>query len=165
MNWLDWILLIWFVGVFLIGWRIGLMYRLGNLLGLILGIYLAAHYYSVIANWFSLNHWSQFGVYVVILAGVIFCSGLVAMLLDKTFSIIAWLPFLKSANHLLGGLLGVLVHGIFLTAILIFLQRIELTTGLTNVISTSIIAHALIWCGGLLSWLLPSELWQLQTLF
>jgi uncharacterized membrane protein required for colicin V production len=118
MNLLDWIILAWLVIAFISGARLGLVYRLGHIVGLGVGIYLAVEYYDVIANLIGDSVGAHITTFIALFVGVAELAGLAALLLDKFLHILSWIPFLKTANVLLGGLLSTGTHIIMLSLII-----------------------------------------------
>lgn len=165
MNLLDWIILIWLGLAFFSGMRFGLVYRLGHLIGLILGIYLAGKYYSVIGHWLGNSPWSLFGTFQVILIGVSMLGGIIASVLNKIFNFVSWIPFLKTANRLLGGVFGLITNTIIISIIIFFLSRIQISPVLTQTLVESKFAGVFLQFGNILSIFLPGEITSLQKLF
>lgn len=118
MNLLDWIIIVWLVIAFISGARLGLVYRIGHILGLGLGIYLAVEYYNVVASWLGDSITANIIAFIVLFVGIAELAGLAALLLDKFFHVLSWIPLLKTANVVLGGLLSVATHVIVLSLII-----------------------------------------------
>lgn len=117
MNILDWIILVWLAIAFISGARLGLVYRIGHIVGLILGIYLAVNYYDVVAGWIGNSVTANIFAFIVVFIGVAELAGLVALVLDKFFHVLSWIPFLKAANLLLGGLLSMATHVVIVSLV------------------------------------------------
>lgn len=137
MNILDWIIIVWLVLAFIIGARLGLVYRIGHLIGLVLGVELALHYYSTIASWFGTSIWSQVSVFLAIVVVVAELSGLVALLLDKVFKLFSWIPLLKSANALLGGVASVITNAAIISVCVYFASTLALNAMITETVAES----------------------------
>jgi len=91
------------------GLRDGLIHALGRIVGVVVGFLAAKAFYGGLAlalSPFLSGGWGKliafFLVYIVTarIVGFIFRS------LDKTYNFLAKLPFMKSLNHALGGVLG-----------------------------------------------------------
>ncbi|MFA5995276.1 MAG: CvpA family protein [Patescibacteria group bacterium] len=165
MNILDWIIIIWLGIAFITGVKLGLVYRLGHLIGLGLGIYLAGKYYGDIAPWFGSSPWSKLIVFQFLLIGVSMIGGYVAMLLNKVFNFVSWIPLLKSANRILGGVFGVITNAIIISVALFFLSRISISPVLTQTLMESKLTALILPLGEMISILLPQELTALKKLF
>jgi len=122
MIFLD-ILIIAIIAIFVFkGLRLGLIEAVGGLVGIILGIILANQYYPGVAEWLSGFVKSPLvagvGGYILTFIIINRLVALVFWLINKMFNIVAIIPFLKSFNHLFGGLFclieGVLILGIAL---------------------------------------------------
>lgn len=117
MNLLDWVMLGWLIIAFISGARLGLVYRLGHILGLVAGIYLAVEYYELVAGWVGNSVTANIFAFIILFVGIAELAGLVALVLDKFFHVLSWIPFLKTANVLLGGLLGLATHVVIVSLI------------------------------------------------
>jgi len=137
MNILDWIIIAWLVIAFIVGVRLGLIYRIGHIIGLALGVQLALKYYSVIAAWFGSSVWNQVIIFLLIVVAVGELAGIVALLLDKIFKLFSWIPFLKSANALLGGIVAVLNHVVLISICVYFATTLSLNVIVTQTIAES----------------------------
>ena len=84
MNVLDWIILGWLLIAFLSGARFGLIYRIGHIVGLLLGIYLAFSYGDEIASWFGHGLYTKITVILVMLGVISMLGGLVALINHPT---------------------------------------------------------------------------------
>jgi membrane protein required for colicin V production len=117
MNWLDILILITLAASVIGGLTTGIVRGLVNLAGLILGIFLAGLYYETVAGWLgfiSNADIAKTAAFVLIVAVVMIIAGLVGALLHKLISavLLGWL------DHLLGGVLGLLVGAIAWGALL-----------------------------------------------
>jgi uncharacterized membrane protein required for colicin V production len=110
MNVLDWIIITWLVISFLSGAKLGLVYRVGHLVGLVVGIWLAFTYGGRIIEFFGGGVGTTITVMLALISGVSALGGILAKFLDKTFGILSWIPFFKAANSILGGILSVLIN-------------------------------------------------------
>ena len=117
MNWLDIVIAIILVINLLVGLKAGLIKMVISLAGLVLAIFLAGRYYLSLAGrltFISSDRAANVVAYVAILIGVMVVAAIVAWLLSKLASAImlGWL------NHLGGAILGVIMAGFFVGAIL-----------------------------------------------
>jgi membrane protein required for colicin V production len=101
------------------GLATGLIKSVGALLGIIGGAFLASHFYLVlypyVQKWFG--GYDNIGKVVCFIAIFIVSSWIIHiifMLIDKTYNLLAIIPFMKSINRLAGGILSLLVGAIVL---------------------------------------------------
>src|SRR3989339_493832 len=138
--------LIIIIGIFgLIGLAFGLVQTLGSLLGMILGVFIAARYYEVGAEWItSFTGWGGNFPKVLIF-------------------IVTRLPFISSINRLLGLVFGVLEGAIGLGIILYFVARFPLGETFMGALGASRIVPILVHMAGVLMPLVPEGLRILQS--
>ncbi len=165
MNLLDWIIIVWLALAFVVGIQAGLIYRLGHLIGLMVGIYLAGKYYDVVAGWFGSSPWSKFIVFQFILSGISMLGGYAAVLFNKVFSFVSWMPFLKTANRFLGGVFGVLTQAMIISVVLYFVSKINISIVVTQTVQESQLADIFLLLGRVVAVLLPRDLTSLKSLF
>ena len=115
MNILDWVIIAWLVIAFLSGAKLGLVYRIGHLVGLIVGIWLAFNYSDEIIKFFGGGVTTTITVVLALISGVSALGGILAKTLDRTFGLFSWIPFLRAANSILGGILSVLINVLVLS--------------------------------------------------
>ena len=109
-------------GIF--GLRTGLIHALGALVGTILGIYLAGHYYETFTKLLvNFTNWNENFSRILIFILIFFISnrliGIAFWMAGKIFSIASVVPFLGAIDKMLGGVLGIL-EGTILVGIAIF---------------------------------------------
>lgn len=165
MNLLDWIIIIWLVLAFFAGARSGLVFWIGNVVGLLLGIYVAGLYYADISAWIGDGGWSDLIAFMVVLVLISVISGIVAHVLNKAFNILRWIPFLSTANHILGGILAIVVNILLLSVVMYFASHVEISTVVTQTIAESRIAAILLVISTVISWILPASITDLEALF
>ncbi|HBR13837.1 MAG TPA: hypothetical protein DD697_04015 [Candidatus Komeilibacteria bacterium] len=87
---------------------------------------------------------------------------LVFWIIDKVFNIVAIIPGLKSLNHLLGGIFGLLEGLIFIGIIVYVLSFFPLTDGLGNSVAKSRFAGIMETVGKISDPFIPDDLknWQ-----
>ncbi len=107
-----------------LGFKTGLIHALGSLVGTILGIYLAGHYYEQLTKLLvDFTDWNPNFVRVLVFVLIFFISnrliGITFWGIGKIFTIVSAVPFLGAVDKLLGGILG-LLEGIILVGIAIF---------------------------------------------
>jgi uncharacterized membrane protein required for colicin V production len=100
------ILILGFIGT---GAKDGFVHTAGRLIGAVIGIIVAKAYYSSIASFFTLFlpiSWASVLSFLLIFVLITRLVGFAFKLVDGAFHILSFLPFLKSINSLLGGILG-----------------------------------------------------------
>ncbi len=107
-----------------LGLRTGFIHALGSLVGTILGIYLAGHYYETLAKLLiDFTAWNPNFVRVLIFIILFFISnrliGIIFWGAGKVFNVVSVVPFIGTIDKLLGAILGVL-EGIIIVGIAIF---------------------------------------------
>jgi membrane protein required for colicin V production len=117
MNWLDILILITLAASVIGGLATGIVKGLVSLAGLMLGIFLAGLYYETVAGWLgfiSNPDIAKTAAFIAIVVVVMIIAGLVGSLLHKLISAImlGWL------DHLLGGVLGLLIGAVSWGALL-----------------------------------------------
>lgn len=166
---IDVILLILLLGFFIRGWQAGLIRMLAGLIGIIAGIVVAGHFYPQIANWFMTmpfladkqNLTNIISMIVIFLAvnGVI---GVGAYLVDRTFNIFSFIPFLKTINKITGALLG-LIGGAFVFGWLItILDKFPFAEFINNYLINSEVVPYLLIVSNFIIPLWPTALEQIK---
>jgi membrane protein required for colicin V production len=121
MNWLDIVIIIFLAITTITGLSRGLVKTIIPLVGIIVGVVLAGHFYGSVANW--LSHWShspsQANIvgFAIILIVVVIVSLIIAWLLSKFINLLllGWVDKLGGAA--LGFVIGGLACGAILTII------------------------------------------------
>jgi membrane protein required for colicin V production len=170
MSGFDIVLLIILAVCALRGLTTGLIKSVGAFLGIIGGAFFASHFYLVlfpyVQKWFS--GYDNIGKVVCFIAIFIVASWLIHllfMLLDKTYNLLAIIPFMKSINRLAGGILGLLVGAIVL-GLLIYVTAKYVPTGTAvgNWLLNSKIAPWLLDIAKILMPLLSGSLKNIQSI-
>jgi membrane protein required for colicin V production len=161
MNWLDILIAIVLVGSLFAGLKAGLIKTVISLAGLIFGIFLAGRYYQVLADkltFISSDRAAEIVAYVVILVVVMIVATIIAWLLSKIASAImlGWL------NRLGGAILGLIMTGIFVGAILAVWAKFG---GGGDTISNSLLGRFLLDKFPLVLALLPGEFDTIRSFF
>lgn len=110
MSWLEWVLLAWLGLAALLGWRAGFVFTAGNLVGFFVSLWMTRKYGSHVAQWVGGGPWGYILACVGVVIVVTKLGGVLAMLLDKIVKVAFIIPFIKTFNRLLGGLLSVATH-------------------------------------------------------
>jgi uncharacterized membrane protein required for colicin V production len=153
------------------GLRRGLFKVVGSLFGLVIGAWLASHYYLIIFDWLVQRFNESWFINKIIIFVILFflVSNLIAWLftlLGHFLEAITIIPLLKGVNRLFGGILSLVESALSWSLIIFFLSRyLPASTGLGQQLSNSIIAPYLMTIGKILWPLLPLVLKQMQALW
>jgi membrane protein required for colicin V production len=160
MNWLDIIIAIVLIISMFIGLKVGLVKTVLSFIGLIVGVFLAGHYYLTLSDFLSFlpDTAGRVVAYFLIIIVVMILISLLSVLLDKLLSAImlGWL------NHLGGMLFGLLLAAVFWGAILAVWVKY---VGGYNIIGNSILASFLVDRFPLVLALLPDEFNTIRSFF
>jgi len=107
------------------GWQMGLIKTLGALIGILVGIVLASHFFMECSYLFApiLGGRENLARIISFLAIFLLANGVIAMgiwLLKGTLKLLSFVPFVKLVDHLGGALIG-LACGVFALGILIIM--------------------------------------------
>ncbi len=161
MNWLDIVLVIAIAISVLIGVKKGVIGIALTLAGLVLGVFLAGRYYSLLSQYlFFIPHagLAKVAAFSIIFIGVMVVAAVLARLLGKAASgiMLGW------ANRLGGGVLGGILGAIFCGA---FLAMWVKFLGMTQAIAESRIAPILLNQFPRVLALLPGEFDAIRSFF
>jgi uncharacterized membrane protein required for colicin V production len=144
MNWLDIILIIWLISSLFSGFKMGFIYKLGSLIGLVAGLWVSSRFTPSVATWFGGGVFASMSAFFFLLSLTSHLFGLLAWGADKLFSIVRIIPFVTTINRALGAVLSVVVTAFFLSASLYVLSALPIQTGLESTIAESRIAQAVL---------------------
>lgn len=124
----DAILLVFISGFVFYGFFFGLVRTIGSIAGVVIGAFLASHFYlevfSLVESWFlGFDNLGRVAVFLVLFGLINKVISLAFVLLDKTFNIISIIPFLKTINRLAGAVLGFLLGCLVLGLVLYISSR------------------------------------------
>lgn len=153
MNWLDILIIVVLVASAVGGLISGFIRTVFSLAGFILGVFLAGRFYIALANIMTFIP-SENGAKIVAFIIIFLIVTIIFALLGVLFTKIASLIMLGWINRLLGAALGVIMGGLFLSAILAIVAKY---TGSGNFIGESVIATLLLEKLPLIMALLPAE--------
>ena len=152
MNWLDIVLIVFFVLSALMGlWR-GLIMMLVPFIGLIIGVYVAGQHYGTVGGWLPIDNpeyagWAAYAIIVVLFLIVFF---VLAIFLKR----IIHLSFLGLVDRIGGAVVGLALGALLCAAALAACAHFNLGTGF---IQGSGVAQLLLdWLPGVMV-LLPGE--------
>jgi membrane protein required for colicin V production len=169
MTIFDLILLLILGGFVAYGLWFGLIHTLGVLFGTIAGAFLAARWYDNLASWLGFLFGGRENLAKVICFLFLFIIinrlvGLLFWVVDKIFSVLTIIPFLKTINRLLGAAFGFLEGVLVLGLTLYVAARFPLGEWFSDNLADSKVAHYLISVVNILKPLLPEILKQLKSL-
>ncbi|MFH1426742.1 MAG: CvpA family protein [Candidatus Kerfeldbacteria bacterium] len=116
MNWLDIIIIVWLATSLISGVKAGFVYEVATLIGFFVGLWFASTWTPTVAEWFGGSPIQTAIVFIAILMFIANLFGLVGWIANKMFKIIAIIPFLKTFNRLLGGILSVIISCFIISA-------------------------------------------------
>jgi len=167
---LDVILLIFLAGFVFYGLFFGLIKTTGALAGVVVGAWLASRWYLFVFEWaqdlcFGHNNLGKVLTFVILFIIINRLVGFIFVILDRTFHLIAIIPFLKTINRLAGTALGFVLGGLSLGLILYVASRYTIIDSLLGRwMVDSRVAPFLIKFVNVLKPLLPEMLKKLQSL-
>ena len=161
MNWLDVLIIaIALIGAFVGLWK-GLIHIVASLVGLIVGIILAGHFYDNLAPHLTFipnETLAKVVAFLIILIGVMVAAAIIAHLLKVAISAI----MLGWVNRIGGAILGVVLALLMCSAVLAIWANFIGTDG---AISESLIARVLLDYFPLVLALLPEEFDGISSIF
>ena len=147
---IDVILIVIVLAFVMLGFFMGLISAIGALIGLVVGTWAAVSYFAPLADWLSPYLLGYTGVAKTVAFMAIFLiinrlTALIFWLINKVFSLVSIIPFLKSINRLGGAILG-LIEGVLITgmAIVIIAKFAPDIIWLSQNLNQSKIAHLLV---------------------
>lgn len=170
MSYFDIGLLVIMAGFIFNGFSKGLIQLLGQIAGLIIGAFVASHFYLVFYKWGGgLVDWGEgtekFLSFTILFILVTSLIGFVFTLIEKVFNLISIIPFTKLINRLLGGALGLIEGSLALGLLLYVAARYAWIGGLlgTNLVNSTV-APWLIKISNVIVPVLPDTLRALQSI-
>lgn len=117
MSYVDMVLIVLVGGFALSGLFFGFFRTLGTLVGTIVAAIFTGRVIDLLHGSFGFlfggGEFARVIIYLIVFVLISRLIGLAFWLVGKIFGIVRWLPFVKSIDHLLGGLLG-FIEGIIL---------------------------------------------------
>ena|SRR3989344_5534056 len=149
------------------GFTMGLIQAIGALAGVVLGTWVAGMYYEQFASWLEPILLGQALSARIIAFVVIFTlanrlTGLLFWGVNKAFNLISIIPFTKSLNRLLGAVLGLVEGVLAIGIILYFVNQLPIIQWVSDIISESMVANALMSFARILVPLLPEIINQVN---
>ncbi|KPJ84693.1 hypothetical protein AMJ57_05705 [Parcubacteria bacterium SG8_24] len=170
MNIVDIILLISLGGFVLAGLWFGVIHMIGTLVGLVVSALVSSRLYEPVAQFLAPFIGDNVNLARVIAFFALFIIinrlvGLIFLLIEKIFKIVAIIPFLKTFNRLLGAVLGLLEGTLVLGLLVHFAAKFPFSEAVTGALQGSSVARALNLIGMLLAPLLPKAVRALKSVF
>lgn len=128
MSYFDLALIIILAGFVFNGFAKGLIRLLGNIVGLIIGAFIASHFYLQFYQWGQnlvggRENLGKVLAFIIVFVVVTMVVDWIFIILEKIFNIISIIPFTKTINRLLGGAVGFLEGSLALGLILFVISR------------------------------------------
>jgi len=161
MNWLDIVILVAIALAAVAGLRIGIIRAALSLVGLVIGVVLAGHYYFPFSRLLSVvlqPNVAKVVAFAIILIGVMVVAVVLTMLLKRAASAVK----LGWADHLGGAVFGLVVGAIFCGAMLAIWVKF---VGLAGAIAESTLAPILLDRLPIVLALLPNEFDVVRSFF
>lgn len=168
MSFFDLVLVIIIGGFGLFGLWFGLVHTLGSLLGTIAGVYLASRFYEPVANWIvQYTGWganiSKTITFIIAFILITRLVGFIFWLIEKAFSIVTKLPFIKSIDKISGLIFGLLEGAFVVGMALFFFTRFPLGPKFMEGLAQSHVAPPLVKMASILWPLLPDALRAIKS--
>ncbi len=154
------------------GLRKGLIRSLGHIVGLIIGAYVASHFYKIFLEWGSSWTWvaehqavSNILAFIILFIVATQAINLIFFLIEKLFNLLAFIPGSKYINNILGAVLGLLEGALFLGLIIFVASRYAIIGNFFgNNIANSLIAPWLLKVVNIVLPILPEALKGLTSI-
>ncbi|MDD5625907.1 MAG: CvpA family protein [Patescibacteria group bacterium] len=169
MTFFDLILLLILFGFIWFNFWQGLVTSLGGIISLILGVTFATRWYDIIASKFLIliihnQNISRLIAFILIFIVARLLIIFIFKIINKIFDLLSLIPFLKSSNHLGGGVLGLIEGGLKIGLGLDFLSKFPLGDWWVGILTSSNIAPIMVKFSHILSPLLPEVFKQIKSL-
>ena len=131
MNWVDIVIIIYLVLSVITGFTQGLIRTLLSIIGLIVGILLASHFYKQLGNvltFISNKDWANIVAFIIILVVVMGIAALVAILLRSLIKAI----MLGWVDRLGGAVVGLILGALSVSAFLAIIVKYTNTSVITE---------------------------------
>lgn len=163
----DLILIIILIVFVLLGFWYGFIHTLGTVFGTFVGAFIAGLGYEwlggVLENFWPNPNLMKIFAFILIFLLVNRLVGFLFYIIDAFFNFLTIIPFLKTINRVLGGILG-FFEGLLITGLSLFvIVRFPVSEWFTEVLQSSNILPWFIKVSELLQWMLPEILRQIQS--
>jgi uncharacterized membrane protein required for colicin V production len=168
MTILDLLLILAVFAFVLAGLWFGLVHALGAVIGTVLSVLVAGRYYNAWGEaassiFFGNVNLSRTITFLVIMILVNRLIGVVFWLIEKIFRVVSVIPFMKTFNSILGGVLGFIEGTLVVGGALYIAARYPISAHFAEALSASNIGIWLLQAFGFLVPLLPEAVKQLKS--
>lgn len=153
------------------GFVFGLIRSIGSLVGLAIGTWAAGHYFMPLAEWLTPilrgnSSWANIAAFFIVFIIINRLTVLIFHLIDKGFSLLAIVPFMKTINRLGGLCLGI-IEGVLITGVAIYIiaKFAPDSSFVVDILNESQLAHGLVAVTQFLTWLLPEAFDKIKSVF
>ena len=166
------IILLAILGYFTLwGFKKGLIRSVGAIVGLIAAITLASRYFEEVAEIIApitglsdnMNLAKMVG-FILLLFVVNYTVSVIVAIIEKMYTTIAVLPFMKLGNRLLGAVLGLLQASILIGLVLYFAARFPFGSIVEGFFETSKVAPIVLQISGIVQPFIPEAIRQIESL-
>lgn len=172
MSILDICLLVILIAAVLNGLFKGLINLLGRVVGLVLGAFIASHFYLTFFSWSKNIYGSHDAVgkilsFIILFVVVTKLMDLAFKLIEKAFDLLAIIPGSKYLNNLAGAALGFFEGALFLGLIIYVVSRYAVVgnlLGISGQLKSSVIAPVLLKIVNIILPILPDTLKTLKSI-
>ena len=168
MTILDLILILSVFAFVLAGLWFGLVHSLGAVIGIVLSVLVAGRYYDAWGTaasgvFFGNENLARMVMFVVIMILVNRLIGVVFWLIEKIFRVVSVIPFMKTFNAILGGVLGFVEGVLVVGGALYIAARYPISANFAEALAASNVGMWLLSAFGFLVPLLPDAVRQLKS--
>jgi membrane protein required for colicin V production len=166
---IDVVLIIFLAGFVFYGLFFGLIKMVGYLAGLVVGAWVASHYYLIAFDYLK---WMFFGhdnvgkviSFIIVLILVSRLVGFLFVVVEKIFNVLAVIPFIKGINRLAGAVFG-FVEGLFTLGLILYVasRYAVMGTYVASQMANSKLSPTLVNLTNILSPMFPETLRLLQS--
>lgn len=168
MSLFDLILLLAMFGFMLFGLFFGLIHSIGSLIGVIVGAWVAGHFYEGVSHWFMPfmnDDWARIVAFLVILIVINRVIGFIFWIAEFILKKFTALPFIKGINRLLGFFMG-FVEGVLVIGMILYTaSRLTESFWLRQILQDSNVAPWFVKSASLLLPLIPEALKKVESIF
>jgi len=167
MTIFDVILLLLLGGFVMFGLWFGIIHTLGAIVGTFAGAFFAGLWYEPLGAWFEtiFGHPNLMRIFAFILIFLIInrLIGFGFYVLDRIFNFLNTVPFLKTVNRLIGGVLGFFEGLLVIGLSLFIIVRFPVSDWFVEVLQASALTPWFIRVSSILQWMLPALLKHIQS--
>lgn len=168
MTILDLILILSVFAFVLAGLWFGFVHALGAVIGMALSVLVAGRYYDswgagAASLFFGNENLARMVMFLVLMILVNRLIGIVFWLIEKIFKVVSVIPFMKTFNAILGGVLGFVEGVLVVGGALYIAARYPISAHFAEALSASNVGIWLLQAFGLLAPLLPEAVRQLKS--